>query len=173
MADTKLSALAALTGASVDPAADLLYIDDVSVTTSKSILVEQLGIALNATQAKQEAGTDNKSLVSPAVQQFHPSSSKCWGRVTVSGGTPTLQESYNITSITDDGVGLTTVTIATDFSSGGYAILLTLYRTASGATSLQVSAIAAGTFQVRAVNTSDGTPTDSYDGFFFACFGDQ
>lgn len=46
MADSKLSALAALTGANVDTAADLLYIDDVSVTTSKKILVDEVRIAL-------------------------------------------------------------------------------------------------------------------------------
>lgn len=44
MADTKLSALTALTGADVDAAVDLLYIDDVSVTTGKKILVSELAI---------------------------------------------------------------------------------------------------------------------------------
>ncbi len=42
MADTKLSALTALTGANVDSAADLLLIDDISVTTDKKITVAQL-----------------------------------------------------------------------------------------------------------------------------------
>ena len=46
MADTKLSALTALTGVNVDTANDLLYIDDVSVTQSKKILVDELRIAL-------------------------------------------------------------------------------------------------------------------------------
>ncbi len=39
MAGTKLSGLTAITGVNVDPVADLLYLDDVSVTTSKKILV--------------------------------------------------------------------------------------------------------------------------------------
>lgn len=46
MADSKLSALSALTGANTDPAADLLYIDDVSATTGKKITVNELGIAI-------------------------------------------------------------------------------------------------------------------------------
>ena len=45
MADTKLSALAALTGADA-ATGDLFYIDDVSVTTSKSITLAELLIAL-------------------------------------------------------------------------------------------------------------------------------
>jgi len=43
---TKLSALSSLTGANVDPAADTLLIDDVSATTSKKILVNELSIAM-------------------------------------------------------------------------------------------------------------------------------
>lgn len=46
MADTKISALTALTGATVDTAADLLPIVDTSVTTTKKITVDELRIAL-------------------------------------------------------------------------------------------------------------------------------
>lgn len=46
MADTKLSALAALTGANT-ATGDLFYIDDVSVTTSKSITRDELRIAMS------------------------------------------------------------------------------------------------------------------------------
>lgn len=48
MADTKTSALTALTGASVDTATDVLPIVDTSVTTTKKILVSELAIALGA-----------------------------------------------------------------------------------------------------------------------------
>ena len=46
MADSKVSALTALTGANVDVDADVLNIVDTSVTTSKKILVKQLGVAV-------------------------------------------------------------------------------------------------------------------------------
>ena len=69
MADTKLSALTALTGANVDAAVDILYIDDVSVTTGKKILIDELGIALNATQAEVDAGTDTKGLIASLVNK--------------------------------------------------------------------------------------------------------
>ena len=45
MADTKLSALGALTGADV-ATGDLFYVGDVSVTTSKSITAAQLRLAI-------------------------------------------------------------------------------------------------------------------------------
>jgi hypothetical protein len=46
VADTKISALTALTGANVDTAADVFPIVDTSVTTTKKILVDELRIAL-------------------------------------------------------------------------------------------------------------------------------
>ena len=42
MADTKTSALTALTGANVDPTVDILPIVDTSVTTMKKIAVSEL-----------------------------------------------------------------------------------------------------------------------------------
>ncbi len=58
MADTKLSALTALTGASV-ATGDLLYIDDISATTSKSITVDQLRQASPFTGAFAARATFN------------------------------------------------------------------------------------------------------------------
>lgn len=48
---------------------------------------------------------------------------KGWGHISVSGGTPTLNADYNVTSITDSGVGELTVTWETDFTSANYALL--------------------------------------------------
>lgn len=73
-----------------------------------------------ATQAQQETGSSLTVGVTSGRQQFHDSAAKCWAYVTVSAGTPTLAASYNITSITDTGVGDLTITIATDFSSANW-----------------------------------------------------
>ena len=63
MADTKLSGLTALTGANVAPLTDLVYIDDISVTTSKKITVEELGIAINRNpNATSQALSDGASV---------------------------------------------------------------------------------------------------------------
>ena len=56
---------------------------------------------------------------------------KGWANVSVSGGTPTLNADYNVTSITDAGVGELTVTWETDFSSANYAVVATV-RPAAG-----------------------------------------
>lgn len=80
-------------------------------------------ISRPAVQADMEAGTSLLKAVVPGVQHFHPGHPKCWAVVTVSGGTPTLATSYNITSITDTAVGELTVTIATDFSSANWACI--------------------------------------------------
>lgn len=82
-----------------------------------------------ATQAQQEAGSDGSVYTSPARQHFHPSAAKCWGYVTVSAGTPTLQNGYNLTSITDTATGRLTVTINTDFSSANWACAMSVTST--------------------------------------------
>ncbi len=87
-----------------------------------------------ATQAQQEAGTSSTVFVSPLRQQFHPSASKFWATVTVSAGTPTLANSYNVTSITDTGTGQLTVTIATDFSSAAWECQVSVERAATALT---------------------------------------
>ena len=103
MADTKISALTALTGANVDTAADVLAIVDTDVTTTKKILIDELRIALGiATQANQETATSLVTTVTPGRQQYHPSAAKAWCQATTSGGS---DGAYNITSITDAGVG--------------------------------------------------------------------
>lgn len=66
MANLKISALSALAGADVAPATDVLPIVDTSATTTMKIVVDELGIALNATQAEVDAGTDTKGLIPSA-----------------------------------------------------------------------------------------------------------
>jgi hypothetical protein len=82
------------------------------------------GVQENATAAEMETGTATDKTVTPGLQHAHPAHPKAWAFVTVSGGTPTLQTSYNMTSITDLGVGSIRFTIATDFSSANWAALI-------------------------------------------------
>lgn len=79
-----------------------------------------------ASQSDQETATSTTTFVSPARQQFHPSSTKGWASVTFSGAAPVLGVNYNFTSVTDNGTGDTIMTIATDMSSEDYAIQVTL-----------------------------------------------
>lgn len=114
-----------------------------------------------AVQSEQEAGTDNTRAVSPAVQHYHLSAAKCFCKVTVSGGTPTLDTDmdYNITSITDDGAGELTITVANDFSTANWICQVTVQRatTATGADanaripSIRSAGQAAGSVAVEAL----------------------
>ena len=126
-----------------------------------------------ATQAEQETATSTTTAVSPGRQQFHPSAAKVWAYVTVSGGTPTLAASYNVSSITDTSAGNVTITIDTDFSSANYAAI------ASGVTAGGVAHDATvktgqgtGSFVVRTALTSSGADTDNIN-LAVVAFGDQ
>jgi hypothetical protein len=52
-----------------------------------------------------ETGTSTTLNVTPGRQHFHPAHPKFWAMATVSGGTPTLQTSHNVTGITDLAAG--------------------------------------------------------------------
>ncbi len=128
-----------------------------------------------AVQTDQETATSVAKVVVPGVQQFHPSAAKCWAYVTVSGGTPTLAASYNITSITDSGVGDLTITIGTDFSSANWASVTeveSVGAVGSTATIVKTIAKAAGSIEFITFDTG-GTARDPSIGYSFAGFGDQ
>lgn len=82
-------------------------------------------------------GTNNAIIpaAAPATPTAHglyrDNIAKGWCNVSVSGGTPTLNADYNVTSITDSGVGQLTVTWETDFSSANYVVTVTV-RGSSG-----------------------------------------
>lgn len=92
-----------------------------------------------ATQAEEEAGTSLVVYTTPGRQHYHPSAAKCWGIVTVAAGVPTLNDNYNITSITDSGPGLLTFTIATDFSSANWACVCSIERASTALTVTNVT----------------------------------
>ncbi len=73
--------------------------------------------ANSATQAQQVAASSTTQFVSPAHQQDHQSAAKGYVYVFYPSGVPTTSVSYNVLSLTDNGVGDTTVRWSTDFSS--------------------------------------------------------
>lgn len=77
-----------------------------------------------ASQAEMEAGSSTSVGSTPGRQQYHPGHPKAWAHVH-GGASPSLAASYNVTSITDSGVGDLTITIATDFSSANWSALCT------------------------------------------------
>jgi len=124
-----------------------------------------------ATQAEMEAASSNTVAATPSNTQYHPGVAKCW-LVTAGAGSPSITASRNITSITDDGVGLLTVTIATDFSSDQIAAVATA-RVGAGSTPYFVTynSASGGSGQLKAYDAA-GAAFD-VDGYAFVAFGDQ
>lgn len=123
-----------------------------------------------------ESASSTTVAVTPGRQQYHPSAAKFW--VYFSGtGTPAIQASYNMTSITDNGVGYYTINIGTDFSSGNYALTGGAEKLsgASSATTLTgvcfAPAFQAGDFGIQ-VYDLNGTLVDSARVFCIG-YGDQ
>lgn len=80
-------------------------------------------VAGAASQAEQEAGSSTTVYVSPGRQQFHPSAAKAW--VNFNGtGTVAIRASYNVTSVTDNGVGDYTVNFTTAIKDANYSAVL-------------------------------------------------
>lgn len=75
-----------------------------------------------ATQSDQETATSTTLAVTPGRQKFHPSAAKAWVKWT-SVTTTTINASYNVSSLTDNGAGNTTVNFTTAFSSGDYGVV--------------------------------------------------
>jgi len=126
--------------------------------------------AAAATQAEEEAASSTSVYASPGRQHFHPGHPKCWAFVTYSAGTPTLTSNYNITSITDTGVGLLTVTIATDFSSANWAALLNVRADSTTTPATRYASHAAGSILLVVL---DGPSTVDPESFSFMGLGDQ
>jgi len=76
-----------------------------------------------ADQAAMEAASSLALVVTPGRQQLHPSSVKGWAYFGVTGN---LAASYNVTSVTDNGIGDATVNWGTDFSTANHCDLVSV-----------------------------------------------
>lgn len=121
-----------------------------------------------ATQAEQEAGSITTAYTSPGTQKFHPSAAKAW--VLFNGtGTPAISASYNVSSITDNGVGDYTVNLSVAFSSSSYATLMSGGATNDSTTNVNPSSASA--IQVRVRSSASGYMDIA--AISVAAFGDQ
>jgi hypothetical protein len=81
-----------------------------------------------ATQADQEASSSETTIVTPARQQYHPSAAKGWVKANING---TSAVSFNVSSITDGGVGRVVVNWLVAFSSANYVPVATAQKNTS------------------------------------------
>ena len=70
MANAKISALTALTGAGADATADVLAVVDTSATTTKKMLFEEFVIGVTPSQATLDAGASTKTVLTPALNRI-------------------------------------------------------------------------------------------------------
>ena len=170
-------------GALVDPNADrLMFWDDsvgdiVWLTVGGGLTITGTTItaaaATEATQADMEdAGVTNPDrYVSPEVAKYAPSACKAWVVWAQTSGTPTINTSYNVTSLTDNAVGDLTVNFTTAFSSANYT--MTSGCQEMGFVRIQdVANRAAGSCRLRTLNSSFAA-VDGIAGTSAEFFGDQ
>lgn len=132
-----------------------------------------------ASQADMEAAVAADKYVTPLSANWHPGSTKCWGKA-VGAGT-SLTVSWNVTSVTDTGTGRLGVNIGTDFSSANYSIVASLERTVTALTAAGVedhairnASPAAGSFEIESYDqTTILFVAQDPQNYFWACYGDQ
>lgn len=122
-----------------------------------------------ATQAEMEAASSNTVAVTPLSTNWHPGVAKAWCNA---GRTGNILASHNITSVTDNGVGDITVTIATDFSTTSYVTNITVGTGSDGKIVNYSDSVFVGSVRAFCVDAG-GTARDPQDTWSFTCFGDQ
>lgn len=83
---------------------------------------------LIASQANEETGSSTSTIVTPGRQHFHASALKAYAKWNAS---TTLAAGYNISSLTDNGTGDTTLNFTTSFSSADYDPACIMQRVAT------------------------------------------
>ncbi len=114
-----------------------------------------------ATQSVQESGTSTITVVTPGVQRYHPSACKAW--IDMNGtGTIANNASYGVSSITDNGTGLYTITFSPAFSTAFYAAVATGGDTGTVNSTYidQVAGKVAGSCRFQTVTTTTGVAVD-------------
>ncbi len=120
-----------------------------------------------------ELGADVAGDYSDLVTRLAKESIKARGKISYSGGTPTLDDDFNVASIGDTAAGKCTITIDTDFADGNYTVMGSNDRDGGGSSSLfgHYSA-AAGSVVVTNANSGDGAFADAAT-ITFALIGDR
>ena len=89
------------------------------VTGGGTLAADRTFTVTAASSSDQHTGTSTTHPVVPNVQQNHPSAAKAW--VQFAGATGTIAGSYNVTSVTRNGVGNYTVNFTNAMADTNYA----------------------------------------------------
>ncbi len=130
------------------------------------------GLVELATGAEVQTGTDAGRPIVPNVAQYHLSACKAYAKFDAAAGSSTV---YNVSALTDNGVGDWTVTFTTAFASAEYTVVCGAYAATGAANAFVVGPKSANpptttACRIQAVandSTAAGDPTRIY----FAAFG--
>lgn len=152
-------------------AAGLALITAASVSSASSTVAGRIEIA-DATE--MEAGSAADRAVPPSLQHRHPGHPKAWCRFNGSG-TPAFTESYNCSSITDNGTGDWTINLTTSFAGSTPAAIASLSGTNSSGlndATINVFTASASAVRIRVHDVGAAALADA-DGVAMVAFGDQ
>lgn len=129
------------------------------------------------------AGADDATAMTPLTTKAaigaNSGVAKCWGYATVAGGVPTLQASYNISGIVDNGTADISFTIGTDFASANWACIpgVTFPLSNPNLTAMVIHSQGAGTVRLQkwdgAVNGNSTSLFSEALAWSMAGYGDQ
>jgi hypothetical protein len=132
-----------------------------------------------ATQTQMESASSTSVFTSPGRQHYHPSAAKCWAKVSISAGTPSLAASYNISSISDVGTGKVGFTLSTAFSSANWCCVASTERPSGEASGVAFSidtgtqTSSAVTIEARGTGQQANAGLTDQASVYMLGFGDQ
>jgi hypothetical protein len=148
---------------------------DAQTGTASSVLMtpERATDHFNARQTSDAEVTSEANVtefIAPDQLQHSQRVAKAWGYVTISGGTPTLADSFKVTSITDVGTGDFTVNLAVTMGNANYAVAA---NASTGSNKTNTAMVHTRTTTAFSIKIRDHTNTDiDPDSFSFVVFGD-
>jgi len=129
-----------------------------AVVVSRRDHAHQMASVDAASQAQMEAASSTSVFDTPGRTKYHPGVAKVWCNWEMTGAHG-IRVSYNYTSVTDAGLGITDHVIDTDFSSGNY--VLTFGGVDAPCMFLAGGTQVAGLYKTFVENGEDGTRLDS------------
>jgi hypothetical protein len=128
-------------------------------------LTTRRGLVELATEAETRTGTDSARAVTPAgLESARPSKARCTAWVNFNGtGTVSIRDSYNVSSVVDNGTGAYTVNFAAEMNSVGYSVGTAAHTTESASAAGRVAEpydLQLSSFKVAAASSSAGSVAD-------------
>lgn len=139
-------------------------VEEITAGAGLTLSAGSLTAAVAATQAEMEADSSTAAWASPGRMKYHPGVAKAWA----ANNAATMQDVYNVTSITNNGTGDYTYNFTNSLNNATYAAIIT--GNADRATPSTYTR-ATGSFRIAWIRTSDST-AQAPSGSGIAIFGD-